>query len=286
MKKIAIAYIPVLHSGYLEFFRTIPSDVPLFIISEDLIASFGGEFDYLKRKDALRALSSSEMVKAVQGLSLLRLKDVHSLNVPAVHLLEKEDLLIVCPNEDITRAVVEKYFSGAEVEFHSIFLRWHRDNVDEQNAVSAHRSVNVESLHYEMMERAQKEADKSFDWWRQVGGVLVKDNTPILYARNTHVPDEQGSNVFGDPRSIFKRGIRLDLTTAEHAEAILIVEAARRGISTEGAWLYVTAFPCPSCAMHIARAGISRCYFSGGYAKLDGESTLKDAGVELVLLET
>lgn len=286
MKTVVIAYIPVLHRGYLEFFRMIPANVPLFIISEDLIGSFGDEFDYLKRKDALRAIPSFEMVAAVQGLSLLLLKDVKPLDQMAINILRKSgELSIICPDEDITRAVVERYLSSCEVEYQSIFLRWHRDNVAEKKSVESHRSIAISDFDREMMDMAKEEASKSFDWWRQVGGVLVKDNKPLLIAHNQHVPDEQMPAAFGDPRGIFKRGIHLELTTADHAEAVLIAEAARQGISTKGAWLYVTTFPCPTCAMLVARSGISKVFFSDGYALLDGEKNLKGAGVELVYIE-
>ncbi len=277
MKTIVIAYIPVLHRGYLEFFKDISVDTPLFIISEELINSFGDEFDYIKRKDALRAISSFDMVSAIQGLSLLWLKDVRSLDTAGIEILNKNEvpISIICPNEDITRAVVERYFKCCEVEYRSIFLRWHRDNVAEKKAVKAHRSASISTLDYEILRKAKEEASKSFDWWRQVGGVLVKNDKSLLVAHNQHVPDEQMPSAFGDPRSIFKRGIHLELTTADHAEAVLIAEAARQGISTKGAWLYVTTFPCPTCAMLVARSGISKVFFSGGYAILDGEKTLK-----------
>jgi dCMP deaminase len=65
----------------------------------------------------------------------------------------------------------------------------------------------------------------------------------------------------------------------------LIAEAAREGISTKGAVVYVTDFPCPPCAKLIAGAGISRLYFRTGYAVLDGEDVLAEAGVEVVRVE-
>lgn len=43
---------------------------------------------------------------------------------------------------------------------------------------------------------------------------------------------------------------------ASHAEQNVIAFAARRGIRTEGCRLYVTHFPCPSCARSIIQAGI------------------------------
>jgi dCMP deaminase len=72
------------------------------------------------------------------------------------------------------------------------------------------------------------------------------------------------------------------LSTAEHAEARLIAAAAREGVATDGAVMYVTDFPCPPCAKLIAGAGIRRLYFRSGYAVLDGEDVLREASVEVV----
>jgi dCMP deaminase len=76
--------------------------------------------------------------------------------------------------------------------------------------------------------------------------------------------------------------VHLELSTAIHAEASLIAQAAREGISTKAAVLYVTDFPCPPCAKLIAGAGIAKLYFRTGYAVLDGEGVLAAAGVEVV----
>ncbi len=46
--------------------------------------------------------------------------------------------------------------------------------------------------------------------------------------------------------------------------------------------MYVTDFPCPPCAKLIAAAGVERVYFRDGYAVLDGEDVLREAGVELL----
>lgn len=286
-KNTAIMYIPVLHEGYVNFIKSLPDDTWVFVISEPVLDTLGDGFDYLRRKDILRALDSRQIVDALRSLNITVDGNIFSLHENMVRVLSTnvDNLKLICPNEDVTRAVVSKFFSKVEVEYRSMFLRWHRDNVTENKAVDVHRSIDITEFDQEMMKRAQFEASKSFDWWRQVGGVLVQDNVPILWAHNTHTLDEQLPNVFGDPRSIFKRGVRLDLTTAEHAEAVLIAEAARQGIVTEGSWLYVTTFPCPTCAMLIARAGIKRCYFAGGYSVLKGEETLTKNGVELVLVQ-
>jgi dCMP deaminase len=191
------------------------------------------------------------------------------------------------PDEDVSRAVAQKYFSSLSVEFVSVFLRWDRDAVvkEENASLHAHRSSTVSELERVFMERAEEEARKSADWWRQVGAVLVQDKQVIFAARNDHVPSPQAPYAFGDPRSVFKRGVRIECSTAEHAEAALIAEAAKRGVTTQGASLYTTMFPCPQCARLIAHAGIKRCYFANGYAVLDGASVMTEQGVELIFID-
>ena len=189
------------------------------------------------------------------------------------------------PDEDLSRAVAEVYFRGSNVLFSPVFLRWHRNNVEEQKKVEVHRTANLSEFGREIMGKVFTEADKSFDWWRQVAAAIVKDGELILLARNKHVPDEQMPYVFGDPRSVFKRGIHIELSTAMHAEAALVAEAAKRGISLDGASLFVTDFPCPPCAKLVAYSGIKKCFFAGGYAVLDGEDILRDKGVELFFID-
>ena len=66
------------------------------------------------------------------------------------------------------------------------------------------------------------------------------------------VPDEQIHYSEGDPRSDFSKGVNVELSLFFHSEAQLIAEAAKKGISLEGASMYATTFPCPPCAKLIA----------------------------------
>jgi cytidine deaminase len=58
---------------------------------------------------------------------------------------------------------------------------------------------------------------------------------------------------------------------AVHAEMDALLDAARRGISVQGATLYTTAFPCHNCARHIIAAGIRRVVYISPYAKSKAE---------------
>ena len=70
-----------------------------------------------------------------------------------------------------------------------------------------------------------------------------------------------------------------------HAEQNAIVQAAKFGISTEGATLYCKMTPCYACAKMIINAGIKRVvsenYYHGGARAAD---VFKEAGIEYILL--
>lgn len=59
----------------------------------------------------------------------------------------------------------------------------------------------------------------------------------------------------------------IEFGRAVHAEMDALTSAARHGISTSGATLYTTTFPCHNCARHIVAAGIKRVVYIEPYAK-------------------
>jgi dCMP deaminase len=211
---------------------------------------------------------------------------VKILDLREAEMLTKNDVNFFMPTEDVSFLIVEKFFSKKKVKFFQVFLRWHKDNVEEKKRVNSHKTISLSEFEREIMARLFKESEKSWDWWRQVGALIVKNKQLLLITHNKHTPHEQMPYAFGDPRSIFKKGIHIELSTANHAEASLIAEAAKqKNISLKDADLFVTDFPCPPCARLISGSGIKRCYFSRGYTILDGEDILKDAGVEIIFVK-
>jgi dCMP deaminase len=68
-----------------------------------------------------------------------------------------------------------------------------------------------------------------------------------------------------------------------HAEQNAICQAARQGISIDGATLYCKMTPCRVCAMLIINCGVNRVYCEKRYhAGVESEEMFKQAGVELV----
>ncbi|MFY9745597.1 MAG: anti-phage dCTP deaminase [Acidobacteriaceae bacterium] len=59
----------------------------------------------------------------------------------------------------------------------------------------------------------------------------------------------------------------IEFMRAVHAEMSALTDAARRGVATAGATMYVTTFPCHLCAPHIVAAGIKRVVYLEPYAK-------------------
>ena len=60
-----------------------------------------------------------------------------------------------------------------------------------------------------------------------------------------------------------------------HAEANLLMFCAKKGISTEGADMYVTLSPCIGCANLILQAGIKRLFYKECYRDTSGLDKLK-----------
>ena len=143
-------------------------------------------------------------------------------------------------------------------------------------------TIAASQLDVALLGLLRTEAGRSSDWWRQVGAVAARDGAILYAAHNCHQPTEYSPYLDGDPRNDFSRGVRLDLSTALHAEAAIVAHAARDGVALRGADLYVTTFPCPGCARLIAAAGFARCYFVDSYAVLHGDDVLRAAGVALI----
>lgn len=278
-KKRGIAYIPVLHKGYVDFIRALEAEGvgTLHLVSDEVLASHE-ELDYLHRKDRLRALSESDLLTLVQQLTTMR---VELLTVGVILGIPREGTVLIMPREDINTFIADTYFSGYAIDFRNVFLRWHRDNVGE-DTVPQTASVSLSVFEQSVCAQVVAEATKSADWWRQVGAALVKDGVLLSCAHNEHMPEEELPNVYGDTRALFTKGVNINYVTAAHAEVGVIGDAAKQGISLMGAELFVTDFPCPYCARLIVKSGIKKIYYMRGYAVLGGDEFFKEMGVEAV----
>ncbi|HVE80584.1 MAG TPA: deaminase [Candidatus Dormibacteraeota bacterium] len=277
MSQLAVAYIPVLHSGYVSFIKRHAYGGRLLLIGPELTAG------YRPIEKEIRALRAIDMAFAINALGIC--DSVEILDSMGASQLAMGNPRLVLPDEDISRMVAEKYFQRCHIMYDTVFLRWDRRNTVALNEVQPHRAIPVSELDKQFMAQAKELAKGSSDWWRHVGGLAVKDGKVLLSARNDHVPSQHTPYANGDPRGNFYQGVHLELSTVIHVEARIVAEAARLGVSLEGAEMYVTDFPCPPCAKQVAYSGISRLYYSEGYAVLDGQDVLDQQGVEIIRVD-
>lgn len=126
------------------------------------------------------------------------------------------------------------------------------------------------TIHQVLLEAAETFAQRSTCSRLNVGAVIAKDSRIISTGYNGVPAGLPHCEHDGTEESCGK---------AVHAEANAIAFAARNGISTEGATLYVTHSPCLDCAKLIINAGISTVYYRTPYRTQDGIELLSKVGI-------
>ncbi len=273
-KTILIAYVPVVHTGYLEWFARFPEVTELWLLGRELIP------EYRALLKDLRAIEPTAMVSLLH--SLQRFSNIQVATPADLTQLAASGYHVIAPDEDISRQVILQYFSPDQVTFDTVFLRWEAVRTTVAHELEPDVEVSEAEFDRQMMQAARDAAQHSSDWWRQVGAALVIGEELKLVVRNRHLPQDLQHYSDGDPRALFQSGEQIEFTSSIHAEAELIAQVAKQGLKIEGASVYCTTFPCPVCAKLLARAGIAKLYYSDGYSLLDGENVLKNAGVQVV----
>lgn len=279
-----LLYLPVIHDGYIKLIEKYPES-EILILDESFIKFIDQEFDYLRKEiRALKPIQAKLALEAIfteQTINLVSNEEFLNTNT-APSAQKKQEFIF--PKEDIFIWLAEKYLPNANIKFDTTFLRWNRNNSTQKQQLELNSNVSKDEFSKKMMKIAGNQKDLSSDWWRQVGAVLVNNDSKkiISVAHNKHLPSPYTPYINSDPRNSFHKGENIDVSTAIHAEAALISQAAKNGISLEGTELYISTFPCPTCAKLVACSGISKLYFTEGYAMVDGEKILKDSGIEVV----
>ncbi len=243
----------------------------LWLIGTDLAAQ------YSALHTEIRAIDSFSLENMIKALNIF--EEIIVLHRDNIGEIPVDKLITV--SEKISLQVAKEYYRDAKMIIDTIFLRYDESNVKTLKPVIYDRKSS-ESFDRDMMLLAFNEAEKSSDWWRHVGAVLVRDKCLLKKAYNHPVPSEQMPYVFGNPRDFIKAGALSHFSDAMHAEKSLFAYALKNGICTSGADIYVSVFPCPDCAKLIAYSGIRRCFFGSGHASLDGQAVLQSQNVELI----
>lgn len=119
---------------------------------------------------------------------------------------------------------------------------------------------------------AKTAASRSTCLSRPVGGVLVLDRQILVTGYNGSMPKEKHCLDEGIcyRRSLGKKGAgKYDFCRSSHAEANLLAQAAKKGISVEGSTLYTTLMPCYTCTKQLAVAGIKKVFYEHIYESDD-----------------
>jgi dCMP deaminase len=276
--KQVLLYLPVVHAGHQAFFARHPDAAEVLLLGDGFKAGFRS---LAKDIRALPPELAAQFLRVM--LPGVTVRVIEPAELPAALTGD----ILVLPDEEVTRqlAADHRLDQGRDLVYDKTFLRWDREWSRAQRPAAFDGAVKPADLPEQLLAKARELADRSSDWWRQVGAIAWRGAEVLGAAWNHHCPTEYAPYTDGDPRDGFSRGVRADLSTAIHAEASVVAQAARAGIALDGADLYVTTFPCPACARLIAESGFRRCYFSGAYSVLDGDAILHAAGVELLWVD-
>ena len=99
---------------------------------------------------------------------------------------------------------------------------------------------------------------------KQVGAVKAKDGRILSTGYNGTPAGYQNCSDFWDGKYT-KDHHDWSKTYEIHAEMNAIIWAARKGISIEGATIYVTLEPCSECSKNLIASGIKRIVYEKSY---------------------
>ena len=160
MKKqiVVVAFVPVIHRGYLDFMRKSGARKICLIEPDDV-----PELEYLKREIRAIRFEEARTILVSLGFEVCRFgSDLDSL--------KSADLEIYMPNEDVSHVVHEKYLQGKQVTFMDTFLRWDwKKSVGFTPAIpDADRVIRSGMVETEKVSRYMQtlvqEQSKSSDW--------------------------------------------------------------------------------------------------------------------------
>jgi len=98
---------------------------------------------------------------------------------------------------------------------------------------------------------------RSIDSQTKCGCVIVSNNRIVATGYNSFIRDVD------DTKLVNVRPNKYDFMI--HAEANALLFAAQKGVSCDGASIYITAQPCLHCLQMLYQAGISQIYYPEGF---------------------
>ena len=124
---------------------------------------------------------------------------------------------------------------------------------------------------------------------RKIGAVIVKNKRIVTTGYNGAPAGIKTCVERGEclrQKLGIASGTRAEVCYATHAEQNAIIQAAKLGVSIDGATLYCTHQPCSVCAKMIINAGIRRVMYREGYPDEFSLALFNEAGVTLERAQT
>lgn len=115
---------------------------------------------------------------------------------------------------------------------------------------------------------------------KHVGAVIVRDRTILSTGYNGSI---RGMPHCDDVGHMMEDG---HCVATIHAENNAILQAARNGVRTENASIYITASPCWNCFKMLANAGINEIFFGEFYRDERIFEIAEKLGISLAHVET
>ena len=120
---------------------------------------------------------------------------------------------------------------------------------------------------------------------RHVGAIIVKDKHVLTTGYNGAPAGIKSCMERGEclrRKLNIPSGTMQETCYAVHAEQNAIIQAAKLGISLEGAVMYVTHQPCVICTRMILNSGVKKVIYKNGYPDEFALELFKQSDVELI----
>lgn len=119
---------------------------------------------------------------------------------------------------------------------------------------------------------------------RKIGAVIVKEKRIMTTGYNGAPAGVKTCVERGEclrKKLNIPSGTQHEICYAIHAEQNAIIQAAKLGVSIEGATLYCTHQPCVICAKMIVNSGITRIVYEKGYPDDFSLEIIAESGVKI-----
>ena len=156
----------------------------------------------------------------------------------------------------------------------------------EKCKIKSKRTCNMDKWDKRFMEMATFVATWSSCYQpnRQIGAVIARDKRILTTGYNGAGSGIKSCKERGEclRRALnIPSGTRAEMCYAVHAEQNAIIQAAKIGVSVDGATLYCTHQPCVICAKMIINSGITRVVYREGYPDDFSLEMFKQANVKI-----